>query len=156
ADGFLRASDGRAAILRGVNVSGAQKVAPYLDEKTPADYERIRSEWGMNAIRFLMTWAAVEPDRGRYDDKYLDGGAERLTWAERSGLSVVLEMHEDIYGEGFGFDGAPRWTCDQERYAAFMPLSPWFLNALDPNVVACVDDFYAHQDRLQHFVDAWR
>lgn len=155
-DGFLRAPDGRAAILRGVNLSGAHKVAPYLDDKQPADYARIRDDWGMNAIRFVMTWAAVEPDEGRYDDAYLDAVAERLAWAEASGLAVVLEMHEDIYGEGFGFDGAPRWTCDEARYAAFVPIEPWYLNAVDPNVTACVDDFYTHADRRQHFITAWR
>jgi endoglycosylceramidase len=71
-------------------------------------------------------------------------------------LSVVLDMHEDIYGEGFGFDGAPRWACDAARYAAFMPTTPWFLNALDPNVEACVDDFYTHADVQARFVAAWR
>ena len=34
--------------------------------------------------------------------------AERLCWAHDAGLVAVLDMHEDIYGEGFGFDGAPR------------------------------------------------
>ena len=47
-------------------------------------------------------------------------------------------MHQDVYGEGFGFDGAPRWTCDAARYAAFVPRTPWFLSTLDPNVMACV------------------
>ncbi|MCU1277471.1 MAG: Endoglycoceramidase [bacterium] len=153
---FLRAPDGRAAILRGVNLSGAQKSAPYLDDKELADYQRIRADWGMNAIRFVMTWAAVEPDLGRYDDAYLDGVAARLGWAQQSGLAVVLELHEDVYGEGFGFDGAPRWTCDSARYAAFTPRTPWFVNTLDPNVIACVDDFYTRADLQQHFVAAWR
>jgi endoglycosylceramidase len=154
--GALRAPDGRAAILRGVNLSGAQKSPPYLDDKTPADYTRIRADWGMNAIRFVMTWSAVEPDIGRYDDAYLDRVAERLGWAAQAGLLVVLDMHEDIYGEGFGFDGAPRWTCDPARYAAFVPRTPWWLGALDANVQACVDDFYTRADLQQHFIAAWR
>jgi endoglycosylceramidase len=154
--GFLRAPDGRAVILRGVNLSGAQKNAPYLDDKTAADYDRVRSDWGMNAVRFVMTWAAVEPDEGRYDDAYLDAVAERLGWAQAAGLSVVLDMHEDVYGEGFGFDGAPRWSCDAARYAAFVPQMPWFVNTLDPNVIACVDGFYERAELQQHFVDAWR
>jgi endoglycosylceramidase len=154
--GALRAPDGRAAILRGVNLSGAQKAAPYLDDKQPADYQRIRADWGMNAIRFIMTWSAVEPEKGRYDDAYLDAVAERLGWAQASGLAVVIEMHQDVYGEGFGFDGAPRWTCDAARYAAFVPQTPWFLSTLDPNVEACVDDFYTRADLQQAFVAAWR
>ena len=153
--GVLRAPDDRAVVLRGVNLSGAQKSAPYLDDKQPADYQRLRDAWGFNAIRFIMTWAAVEPAEGRYDDAYLDGVADRLAWADASGLSVVLDMHEDIYGEGFGFDGAPSWTCDASRYAAFVPKTPWFINATDPQVTACVDDFYTHADRRQHFIDAW-
>jgi endoglycosylceramidase len=154
--GFLRGPDGSAVILRGVNLSGAQKSAPYLDDKTPDDYLRVRRDWGMNAIRFVMTWAAVEPEAGRYDDAYLGEVAKRLEWARTAGLSAVLDMHEDVYGEGFGFDGAPKWTCEDARYAAFHPTSPWFLNAIDPNVVACVDELYTVPTRRQHFIDAWK
>jgi endoglycosylceramidase len=155
-DGFLRDDDGRAWILRGVNLSGAQKMAPYIDDKTPADYARLRDDWGFNAIRFLMTWAAVEPQQGVFDDAYLDAVAERMQWAEDAGLAVVLDMHQDIYGEGFGFDGAPRWTCDESYYAAFVPREPWYLNATDPNVIACVDGFYERADLREHFVAMWR
>jgi endoglycosylceramidase len=109
----------------------------------------------MNAVRFLMTWAAVEPHDGAYDDVYLDGVAERLAWADAAGLGVILDMHQDVYGEGFGFDGAPRWTCDEARYAAFSPSDPWYLDNLDPNVEACVDGFY--DPALQRkFIAAWR
>jgi endoglycosylceramidase len=103
-----------------------------------------------------MTWAAVEPQPGVYNDAYLDAVAERLGWADDAGLTVVLDMHQDIYGEGFGFDGAPRWTCDEARYAAFVPREPWFINATDPNVIACVDGFYESEDLRAHFVAAWR
>jgi endoglycosylceramidase len=154
--GALVDPDGRAAILRGVNLSGSQKNAPYLDDKQPADYARVRQAWGLNAARFVMTWAAVEPAPGHYDDAYLDAVADRMGWADDAGLAVVLDMHEDIYGEGFGFDGAPRWACDASRYAAFVPQQPWYLNALDPNVEACVDAFYTDGTARQHFVDMWR
>ena len=26
------------------------------------------------------------------------------------GVHVILDMHQDVYGEGFGGNGAPRWT----------------------------------------------
>ena len=142
--------------MRGVNLSGDQKAAPYLDDKTAADFARVRTEWGFDAIRFVMTWAAVEPTQGAYDDAYLDRVAERLAWARDAGLVVVLDMHEDIYGEGFGFDGAPRWTCDEAHYAAFVPQTPWYLSATDPNVVACVDDFFTRDERRAQFTAAWR
>jgi len=154
ARGALRDPDGRAVILRGVNLSGSQKNAPYLDDKTLADYQRVHDAWGFNAIRFIMTWSAVEPTEGQYDDAYLDAVADRIAWAEQSGLVVILDMHEDVYGEGFGFDGAPRWTCDESRYTAFVPQTPWFLSNFDPNVEACVDGLYT--TRRPQLVAAWR
>jgi endoglycosylceramidase len=155
AGGFVRAPDGRAVILRGANLSDAQKHAPYLDAAGAADYRALRDVWGFNALRFVMTWAAVEPDRGRYDDAYLDHVAERMEWARQAGLHVIVDMHQDVYGEGFGFDGAPRWTCDESRYAAFVRREPWFLNNLDENVVACVDSFWQSDDLRARFVAAW-
>lgn len=155
-DGFLRDPEGRAVIMRGVNLSGSQKAAPYLDDKTAADYQRVSADWGMNAVRFVMTWAAVEPQAGAYDDAYLDAVAERIGWANDSGLLVVLDMHQDVYGEGFGFDGAPRWTCDEAHYAAFVPTSPWFLNTVNAEVQACFDELYTSAERRASFAAAWR
>ena len=103
--GQLRDPDGRALVLRGVNLSGAQKQAPYIDAAfTEADYARLRDEWGMNAIRFIMPWAAIEPTDGAWDEAYLDQLATRVGWAQDAGLAVILDMHQDVYGEGFGFD----------------------------------------------------
>lgn len=153
--GHLQAPDGRVAILRGANVAGEHKTPPYLDRSRAEDYERLRSIWGLNAMRFVMTWAAIEPAPGRYDEAYLDGVATRLRWAREAGLAVILDMHQDVYGEGFGFDGAPRWACDEARYRAFVPREPWFLNSLDPNVQACVDAFFTDEDTLRRFTAAW-
>ena len=128
--GALRDPDGRAAILRGVNLSGTQKMAPYLDGKTAADYARIRTDWGMNAIRFVMTWAAVEPSEGQYDDAYLDGGRRAARLGARCRARRGARHARGRLRRGFGFDGAPRWACDEARYAAFMPTEPWFFATL--------------------------
>ncbi len=156
ARGALRAADGRAVLLRGVNIASAHKHPPYFGFHRADDFRRVRADWGMNAVRLLIIWAALEPERGRYDLSYLDQLEERLDWASAAGLWVVLDMHQDVYGEGFGGDGAPRWTCDEARYAAFEPSEAWFLNYLEDNVVACFDAFWADAELQGRYLDAWR
>ncbi len=155
--GFLRDADGRAAILRAVNLAGAHKQAPYFGFHQPEDLVRLRDEWGFNSVRFLILWAAIEPEPGVYDDEYLDAVAERLAWARDAGLLVVLDMHQDLFGEGFaGGDGAPRWTCDEARYQVFVPREPWFAGYLDENLLACVDGFWTSESLQASYAAAWR
>ncbi|MBS1122267.1 MAG: glycoside hydrolase family 5 protein [Deltaproteobacteria bacterium] len=154
-DGSLRDPEGRALVLRGVNLATSHKQAPYTDPFGPADYARLRT-WGFNAIRYVVPWAAIEPAPGAYDDAYLDYIAERAGWAHDAGLLVIVDMHQDVYGEGFGYDGAPRWTCDEARYAAFVPRDPWPLNYADPNVLACFDHLWTDRELQGQFSAAWK
>ena len=155
--GFIRDPEGRAVILRGANVSGRHKTPPHFDFHGPSDWARMRGEWGMNAVRFLVSWAALEPERGVYDDAYVAEVARRVREASDAGLLVVVDMHQDLYGLGFpGGNGAPAWTCDAAHYAAYQPVSPWFFNYLNPEVIACVDGFWRSRDDLQvHLADGW-
>ena len=156
AGGFLRDPEGRVVILRGVNLSGRHKLPPYLDFHGPDDYRRLRDDWGMNAIRFLVTWSAIEPVDGVHDPAFLDEVAERIGWAEDAGLLVFLDMHQDLYGEGFaGGDGAPRWSCDPARYSAFTPRTPWFFGYLDGNVTACFDALWTDAHLHDHYAALW-
>src|SRR6185295_19100191 len=99
-NGALRDPEGRAMIPRGGNLAGAHKSAPYTDDFTRADYTQLH-DWGFRAVRFLIVWSAVEPTQGTYDEAYLDWVGERLHWAHDAGLDVILDMHQDVYGEGF-------------------------------------------------------
>lgn len=159
-DGFIRDDEGRALVLRGMNLAGAHKNPPYFSFHTLEDFQRLRDEWGMNAIRFLITWAAVEPEQGVFDEAYLDAVAERMDWARSAGLHVVLDMHQDVYGEGFvagGGDGAPRWTCDEAKYESFEPdPNQWFFNYLRPEVTACYDNFWNTPELHDEYIEAWR
>ena len=156
ARGFIRDAHGRAVIMRGINLSSRHKYAPYFSFHAQADYTRVRSSWGMNAIRYLVSWAAVEPARGVHDNSYLHELARRMDYAREAGLLVVVDFHQDVYGEGFNGNGAPRWTCDEAKYKAHKPMSPWFLNYSSPPVMACFDQFYTSKELQQHYAEAWR
>jgi endoglycosylceramidase len=150
----VRDEQGRAMILRGVNLAGAHKMSPYTDVFTPDDYTRLH-DWGFRTLRFLVMWEAIEPEPGVYNDTYLDWVRERMQWAHEAGLNVVLDMHQDVYGGGFGFGGAPLWTCDAAHYAAFVPSANWILNYNDPNVLACYDHLYTTPALVDAFAAMW-
>jgi endoglycosylceramidase len=154
--GAVHDEDRRSIVLRGVNLAGAHKNAPYTDAFGPADYTRLRADWGMTAIRFLITWSAVEPVQGQYDDAYLDWVAEKMQWASDAGLYVILDMHQDVYGEGYGFDGAPAWTCDASNYDGFVAKQPFGINYVDPKVMACFDHLWTDVPTQQALAAAWR
>ncbi|HEY4219771.1 MAG TPA: cellulase family glycosylhydrolase, partial [Myxococcota bacterium] len=162
--GFIRDVDGRAVIMRGVNISGAHKLPPFFDFHQAADYAQVRDDWGLNAVRFLVSWAALEPEPGNYDEQYIGQIKERMQWAKDAGLLVVIDMHQDLYGLGFtvnGYtigNGAPAWTCDASHYAAFAdaydPSTDWFLDYLNPDMAACYDQFWQSDDLWSHYANA--
>lgn len=157
ARGFIRDPQGRAVVLRGANVSGRHKTSPYLDFHAASDFTRMREAWGMNAVRFLVSWAALEPEKDRIDTAYLDAVAARVKLATDAGLLVFVDFHQDLYGIGFsGGNGAPRWTCDEAQYTAYQPTSPWFFNYLSPQVISCFDGFWKSRELQAHYAEAWR
>lgn len=139
---WIRDEAGGVLVLRGTNVEGASKWAddflpPHYE--TEADFARLRRELGMNAVRFLVFWEAVEPAPGAYDDAYLAEVRRRVEAAGAAGLHVIVDMHQDVFGRGFGHDGAPVWACDEALYARFTPPEEWFLGYFEPEVAECFD-----------------
>jgi hypothetical protein len=128
-------SAGRQVLLRGVNLGGDCKV-PYPNGGTnfPSDFSdhrevsfvgrpfplaeadehfaRLKS-WGMNCLRLLTTWEAVEhAGPGKYDTVYLDYFAEITRRAGDYGLYVFIDFHQDVWSRMSGGDGAPGWTFE--------------------------------------------
>ncbi|MCC6157830.1 MAG: cellulase family glycosylhydrolase [Deltaproteobacteria bacterium] len=78
----------------------------------PIDYERMR-DWGFNVVRILMTWAALEPTRGDYDEAYLPDVVEpQVEYAANAGLRVILDLHHFHWSSCSGGMGWPDWTCE--------------------------------------------
>lgn len=133
-DRFVDAA-GRMVLLRGFNLGGDCKV-PYPDGGTnfPSDFSNHRdvsfigrpfpleeadehlrriSGWGMNCLRLLTTWEAVEhKGPGQYDTAYLDYFAEVARRAGAYGLNVFVDFHQDTWSRMSGGDGAPGWTFE--------------------------------------------
>ena len=107
-DGRFVDPAGRHVILHGINI--VKKTTPYFSWHRPEDYARMR-EWGFNCIRLTISWTAIEPECGKYDENYLRHLDERIAWAKANSLYVLLDMHQDLWGEDIpGGNGAPAWA----------------------------------------------
>jgi endoglycosylceramidase len=114
-DGRLIDGQGREVVLHGLNV--VYKLAPYLpndegDARTSfnaRDAERLR-RWGFNTIRLGVSWRALEPQPGQVDRRYISRYRRIVELAGRSGLYVLVDMHQDEWAEELGGNGAPPWA----------------------------------------------
>jgi endoglycosylceramidase len=155
---LIRDREGGVLVLRGTNVEGESKNTADLlppHYATSADFARLREMVGFSAIRLLVFWEAIEPTQGVYDEAYLAAVRARVEAAGAAGLLVIVDMHQDVYGRGFGFDGAPRWSCDEALYASFTPPAEWFFSYFEPEVQACFDRLWTDPATRAAFGAAW-
>jgi endoglycosylceramidase len=107
--------NGTIVILRGVNLSGYEYVAPIQWAHYESDYATIAS-WGFNAVRLPISWENIEPQAGVYNDSYLQKVDQDVAWAEQYGIYVVLDMHQMCWSSQFAScngrfsAGFPKWA----------------------------------------------
>ena len=151
---FLSDGQGRQMILHGLNIANTAKYSPTgYYWHTEADYARMRG-WGFNAVRLLIFWHMIEPEQDVFDEAYLDGVAQRVQWAANHGLSVLLDMHMDLYGKKFGDNGAPVWATRDDGHP-FERIEPWWVNYTAPAVRAAYNHLYRDPDLQAQYFEMW-
>jgi endoglycosylceramidase len=147
---------GQVLYLRGMNLAGAAKRSPdHLVELDEATLEVLR-EAGVNAIRLLVFWNAISPEGpAEVDQPYLEGVASRVARLHAAGLRVILDLHQDLWGEPFSPHGAPAWACPEETSAGYRPQSPWWTNYGSEQVSGCFDHFWADTSLQDALAGAW-
>jgi endoglycosylceramidase len=138
---------GRTVILRGINamdktVGADGNLDPDLSD---ADLDRIASI-GFNSLRLGTSWAAIEPSPGVYDDAFIDRFIAQMDAALAHGLLVVVDIHQDVWGESLGGNGAPAWAAPQCNVPPRLPIAEttgqWFTQYGSPDVLAAFGNFW--------------
>lgn len=135
-------SYGRQVIFSGINKVNKNPEMNYTDNDSIETYRQL-SSWGFNCIRLGIIWDGVEPQPGKYDEKYLDKLEERVKWAAENGIYVMLDMHQDLYSVLFS-DGAPKWatlTDNQPHATGVIWSDSYFMSGA---VQKAFDNFWAN------------
>lgn len=191
----FRDASGRTLFFRGCNLGGDSKLPvnpgaspaelsfvgrPFPEAEADDHFARL-ARWGFNLVRFVITWEAVEhAGPGIYDEEYLSYLRVIIKAAERNGLLVFLDPHQDVWSRATGGSGAPEWTLEALGFdlsrleatgAAVQAGVSWPLNYNRYAVATMFTLFFAGntyaparyvegvpvQDWLQgHFIDAMR
>lgn len=146
---------GRQLVLNGLNSGyGKHSYMRRFWEK-PEDLRHEAVNLGYNAFRYLVYWDHIMPRKGEINQDYLDDVAERVEWLADEGFNVIIDMHQDNWGEQCGGNGAPDWASIGSTDPA--PDAPWWIMAASPCVVDSSNAFFNNKDGVQdEFAKAWR
>ncbi len=140
---WITDAQGRVVVIHGMNVIA--KTPPYSADAigVGADDAEFLAKHGFTAIRLGVMWKAVEPQRGRYDEAYLDGVAKVVDAMGRAGVATLLDFHQDSFNERYGGQGFPDWAVQDDGF----PHVPSPIG--DPALGRAWDNFYDDVDGVQ-------
>ena len=166
--------DGRSVLVHGVDL--VYKIPPYEVEVngtgpnvlTPHEAQRM-AQLGFDVVRLGIIWKGLEPGTDPIDDpsictpgkprsagpdqfdaKVFDGYVSRLestvSMLARYGISSLIDMHQDVYNEAFGGEGAPNWAVCTDGISPRPHLNTenWSVNYTDPGVDQAYGHFWAN------------
>lgn len=76
------------------------------------DFE-IMQKLGLNVMRLGVMWPGVEPERGVYNETYLDEVEKIILAGAERGVYTFLDMHQDDLSEYTCGEGIPYWAFQQ-------------------------------------------
>jgi endoglycosylceramidase len=120
------------------------------------------ASFGFNSLRLPLVWSLLEPERGHFNELYVERIAQIVDWARALGMYVIIDMHQNAYsayvGAGPGVDlttnsGAPAWATITDG----MPSRELAKGKRETNpaAVEAFSNFWYNRDGIQaEYIDA--
>lgn len=137
---YIADEQGRALQFHGFAQKSSTPQASFTDQFFE-DAERR----GMDHFRLGFFWQDLEPEQGQFDETFLDQLVVVLDRADQHGIRVILDMHQDVFGESFNSRGIPSWATRTDGLP-FEPQASWLLDYLQPAVQAAWEHLYEDAD----------
>lgn len=110
---------------------------------------------GFNSLRLPLSWSLLEPERGHFNQTYLNRVAQIVDWAGALGMYVIIDMHQNAYsqyvGTGDGVNlsansGAPAWATITDGLPSKVLLGQREAN---PAVIEAFSNFWYNRSGIQ-------
>lgn len=111
---------------------------------------------GFNSMRLPISWSLLEPQRGTFDQTYLDRVAQIVDWARAVHIYVVVDMHQNAYSNYVGasdssvdlgqYSGAPAWATLTDGVPSHVYANQREIN---PAVFEAETNFWYNRDGIQ-------
>jgi hypothetical protein len=154
---YLVDAQGRLVIVHGLNF--VWKKAPYVPPDTPAGFTAADAQWlydhGFNGARLGILWAGVNPSApGVADPSYFAKWDRVVNLMAAKGIWMQYDMHQDMWNETYGGEGAPAWATKRPLPWSLLPYPaiPFPYGYWTPEVSTVFDNFWANKGGL---LDAW-
>lgn len=119
---------GRIRLFNGFNIDDKILSSPEFRYNLDEEFFKKFRAYGLDIIRLAVTWQNLEPEMGKYNEKYLQSLDRIFALAEKYKVYILLDMHQDLYssfdGKSVG-DGAPSWAAITDGYKPRMPKFVW-------------------------------
>lgn len=111
---------------------------------------------GFNSMRLPLSWSLLEPERGRFNQLYVDRAAQVVDWARSLGIYVFIDMHQNAYSRYVGWGdgvnlayhtGAPAWATFTDGVQSKVYVSGQ--REANPAVFQAFTNFWYNRDGIQ-------
>lgn len=156
---------GRTRLFNGMNIDDKLLNSETFRYDLDEEFFKKYAANGFNLIRLAVTWANLEPQMGVYSERYLESLDGIFRNAEKYGVYIFLDMHQDLYsafgGRGVG-DGAPEWATVTDGFEPKKPKYVWIEGYIWGKCVHRSFDHFWNNDPVggrglqDRFADLWR